>query len=126
MIKLEKDDILSLYKLMTIETGGTVGIREESLLESAIDAPFQTFMGLELYPTLIEKAARLGYGLVANHPFVDGNKRIGVFSMLVFLDVNGYNVLVSDDELVKLTLKLADGSYKYEELIEILKEKVGI
>jgi death-on-curing protein len=126
MIKLEKDDILSLYKLMTIETGGTVGIREESLLESAIDAPFQTFMGLELYPTLIEKAARLGYGLVANHPFVDGNKRIGVFSMLVFLDVNGYNVLVSDDELVKLTLKLADGSYKYEELLEILKEKVEI
>ena len=126
MIKLEKDDILSLYKLMTIETGGTVGIREESLLESAIDAPFQTFMGLELYPTLIEKAARLGYGLVANHPFVDGNKRIGVFSMLVFLDVNGYNVLVSEDELVKLTLKLADGSYKYEELLEILKEKVEI
>ena len=124
MIKLEKDDILNLYKLMTKETGGTVGIRDEALLESAIDAPFQTFMSEELYPTLVEKAARLGYGLVANHPFIDGNKRIGVFSMLVFLDVNGYNVTFTDDELVSMTLKLADGSYKYEELLKIIKEKV--
>ena len=124
MIRLYKDDILNLYKLMALETGGTVGIREESLLESALEMPFQTFLGEELYPTMLEKAARLGYGLVANHPFIDGNKRIGVFSMLVFLDVNEINIEFTDEELVDLTLKLADGTYKYDELLTILKIKV--
>jgi death-on-curing protein len=123
MIRLYKDDILNLYKLMALETGGTVGIREESLLESALEMPFQTFLGEELYPTMLEKAARLGYGLVANHPFIDGNKRIGVFSMLVFLDVNEINIEFTDDELVDLTLKLADGTYKFDELLTILKMK---
>jgi death-on-curing protein len=124
MIRLYKDDILNLYKLMALETGGTVGIREESLLESALEMPFQTFLGEELYPTMLEKAARLGYGLVANHPFIDGNKRIGVFSMLVFLDVNEINIEFTDEELVDLTLKLADGTYKFDELLTILKMKV--
>ena len=124
MIRLYKDDILNLFKLMALETGGTVGIREESLLESALEMPFQTFLGEELYPTMLEKAARLGYGLVANHPFIDGNKRIGVFSMLVFLDVNEINIEFTDEELVDLTLKLADGTYKFDELLTILKMKV--
>lgn len=124
MIRLYKEDILNLYKLMALETGGTVGIREESLLESALEMPFQTFLGEELYPTMLEKAARLGYGLVANHPFIDGNKRIGVFSMLVFLDVNEINIEFTDEELVDLTLKLADGTYKFDELLTILKMKV--
>ena len=123
MIKLEKNDILDLYKLMANKTGGTVGIREESLLESALDAPFQTFAGFELYPTLIEKAARLGYGLVANHPFVDGNKRIGIFSMLVFLEVNDLIIEFSDEEIVSITLKVADGTYKYDDLLSILRKK---
>ena len=123
MIKLGKSDILDLYKLMANKTGGTVGIREESLLESALDAPFQTFAGFELYPTLIEKAARLGYGLVANHPFVDGNKRIGIFSMLVFLEVNDLIIEFSDEEIVSITLKVADGTYKYDDLLSILRKK---
>ena len=124
MIKLEKDDILSLYKLMTIETGGTVGIREESLLESAIDAPFQTFMGLELYPTLIEKAARLGYGLVANHPFVDGNKRIGILIMLVYFEMNGILIDFTDDEVVDMALGVASGKYSYNDLLTIVSAKL--
>ena len=124
MIRLYKDDIINLYKLMSLKTGGTVGIREETLLDSALEMPFQTFFGAELYPTLIEKAARLGYGLVANHPFIDGNKRIGVFSMLVFLKINDINIEFEDNELIDLTLKLADGTYKYEELLEILQKKL--
>ena len=75
MIKFDKDIILKLYKKMVLATGGTFGIRSESLLDSAINAPYQTYGGVELFPTLLEKGTRLGYGLVANHPFIDGNKR---------------------------------------------------
>ena len=124
MIRLYKDDIINLYNMMTSATGGTVGIREESLLDSAIEMPFQTFYGEELYPSILEKAARLGFGLVANHPFIDGNKRVGIFAMLVYLDINDIIIEFSDEELIDLTLKLADGTYKYEDILRILKGKV--
>ena len=70
MIKLTKDDILTLYKIMVDNTGGTIGIRDESLLDSALNAPFQTFGNEELYPSIKEKASRLCYGLIKNHPFI--------------------------------------------------------
>ena len=89
MIKFTKERVLLLYKLIVEATGGTFGIWSENLLESAIEAPYQTFDGEELFPTKIEKAARLGYGLISNHPFIDGNKRIGVYIMISFLEVNG-------------------------------------
>lgn len=123
MIKFNKDHILTLYKMMAEKTGGTVGIRDENLLESALEAPFQTFDGIELYPSLIEKAARLGYGLVANHPFVDGNKRIGVFAMLTFLEINNIQLSFKDEEVENIALKLADGSYKYDDILKILETK---
>ena len=108
---------------MTDATGGTIGIRENSLLESALDAPFQTFGGNELYPSIIEKAARLGFGLVANHPFIDGNKRIGLFVMLTFLEINNIKLNFTNNEIENMALKLADGSYKYEDILKILNEK---
>lgn len=123
MIKFSKNQILLLYKLMTDATGGTIGIRENSLLESALDAPFQTFGGNELYPSIIEKAARLGFGLVANHPFIDGNKRIGLFVMLTFLEINNIKLNFTNNEIENMALKLADGSYKYEDILKILNEK---
>lgn len=123
MIKLTKDNILTLYKIMVDNTGGTIGIRDTSLLESALNAPFQTFGDEELYPSIIEKASRLCYGLIKNHPFIDGNKRIGVYAMLVFLELNNFNLNFSDEEIINIALKTADSTYSYEDILGILKGK---
>ena len=123
MIKLTKDNILTLYKIMVDNTGGTIGIRDTSLLESALNAPFQTFGDEELYPSIIEKASRLCYGLIKNHPFIDGNKRIGVYAMLVYLGLNNINLDFSDEEIINIALKTADSSYSYEDILGILKGK---
>ena len=123
MIKLTKDNILTLYKIMVDNTGGTIGIRDTSLLESALNAPFQTFGNEELYPSIIEKASRLCYGLIKNHPFIDGNKRIGVYAMLVFLELNNLNLNFSDEEIINIALKTADSTYSYEDILGILKSK---
>ena len=123
MIKFNKEMVLSLYKVMVDNTGGTFGIRDESMLESAINAPYQTFGGEELYKDTIEKAARLGYGLVANHPFIDGNKRIGIFIMLVFLEVNGIYFEFTDSEIEHIALNIAAGKYIYDDLLFILRSK---
>lgn len=123
MIKLTKDNILTLYKIMVDNTGGTIGIRDTSLLESALNAPFQTFGDEELYPSINEKASRLCYGLIKNHPFIDGNKRIGVYAMLVFLELNNLNLNFSDEEIINIALKTADSSYSYEDILGILKGK---
>lgn len=123
MIKLTKDNILTLYKIMVYNTGGTIGIRDTSLLESALNAPFQTFGDEELYPSIIEKASRLCYGLIKNHPFIDGNKRIGVYAMLVFLELNNLNLNFSDEEIINIALKTADSTYSYEDILGILNNK---
>lgn len=123
MIKLTKDNILTLYKIMVDNTGGTIGIRDTSLLESALNAPFQTFGDEELYPSIIEKASRLCYGLIKNHPFIDGNKRIGVYAMLVYLGLNNFNLDFSDEEIINIALKTADSTYSYDDILGILKGK---
>lgn len=94
------------------------------MFESALEVPYQTFDGKELYPSKEEKAARLGYGLVANHPFVDGNKRIGLYVMISFLEVNGINIELTDEEIEKLAIGIADGTYKYEDVISFLRNKL--
>lgn len=88
MKMLSKRHILLLHSMLVAQSGGMDGLRDEGLLDAAINMPLQTFGGQELYPTILEKAARLGYGLIRNHPFLDGNKRIGTHAMLVFLDIN--------------------------------------
>ena len=123
MIKFTKERVLLLYKLIVEATGGTFGIRSENLLESAIEAPYQTFDGKELFPTKIEKAARLGYGLISNHPFIDGNKRIGVYIMLSFLEVNGIHMEFTDQEIKDIALSTASGNMKYEDILKFLKSK---
>ena len=85
MIRLSKSQILLIHDQLISETGGSSGLRDEGMLDSALNAPFQTFGGEDVYPSLQKKAARLCFGLVKNHPFVDGNKRIGAHAMLVFL-----------------------------------------
>ncbi len=92
MIRLTKEQVLMLHTQLIESTGGCDGIRDEGLLDSALESPFQSFSGEELYPSVQAKAARLCYGLVKNHAMMDGNKRIGVHAMLVFLAVNGYEL----------------------------------
>lgn len=124
MIKFSKENVLSIYELLTLKTGGTVGIRDEGLLASALEAPYQTFSGVDLFPTLLEKGVRLGFGLVSNHPFVDGNKRIGILIMLVYFEMNGILIDFTDDEVVDMALGVASGKYSYNDLLTIVSAKL--
>lgn len=96
-----------MHEQLIAQTGGSSALRDEGMLESALNAPFQTFSGEEMYPSLWQKAARLCFGLVKNHPFVDGNKRIGVHVMLVFLALNGMELQYTQTELSDIILQLA-------------------
>ena len=117
MIRLTTKQVISIHSSLIEATGGTDGIRDMGMLESALEAPFQTFDGKDLYPALIQKAARLGHSLVSNHPFVDGNKRIGIHTMLVFLAVNGIEIECTQKELIDVGLALADGTMDAEKLL---------
>ena len=118
MIKFSKEKVLLLHQIMAEATGGSVDIRDEGLLDSALESAFAGFGDREFYPTKEEKGARLGYTLISNHAFVDGNKRIGVYIMLSFLEMNGIRLQCTDDELVHIGLSVASGRMKYEELLQ--------
>lgn len=118
MKRLSKEQILLLHSQLIRQTGGSDGIRDYALLESAIEAPFQSFGGDELYPTIQAKAARLGYGLIKNHCMVDGNKRIGTHAMLVFLALNGIELSYTQKELYEVILQVASGELEYEDLLK--------
>ena len=96
-----------LHRLIAEETGGSIGVRYETLLESALENVFSGFGGQEFYPTREEKGARLGYALISNHAFVDGNKRISMYVMLTFLEVNGIRLDCANDEVVEVGLAVA-------------------
>ena len=117
MIKLSKEKVMALYRLMAEETGGSYGLRDDGLLSSALESIDSGFGGQEFYPSTEEKAARLGYTLISNHAFVDGNKRIGMYIMLVFLEVNGIRVECSISDVSRVGLSVADGSMSYEGLL---------
>lgn len=117
MIRITKEHILLLYKYLSEETGGSIGIRDEGLLDSALENAFTGFGEIEFYPSKEEKGARLGYSLINNHAFVDGNKRIGLYVMLSFLEMNGIKLSYTDSELVQIGLSLASGTMSYEELL---------
>ena len=118
---LSKRQILMLHTALIAQTGGIDGVRDEGLLDSAINAPFQTFAEQDLYPTVLEKAARLGFGLISNHPFLDGNKRIGAHAMLMFMGINQINLCCTDEELISLILQVASGRLNYDGMLEWLK-----
>ena len=102
MIRLSKEQVLMLHTQLIETTGGSPGMRDEAMLDSALSNPFQSFGGEELYPTICTKAARLCFGLVKNHPMVDGNKRLGAHVMLVFLALNGCELSYTQEELAAL------------------------
>ena len=122
MIKFSQDKVLLLHKLIAEETGGSIGIRDEALLESALEGVFAGFGGKEFYPTKEEKGARLGYTLISNHAFVDGNKRIGMYVMLTFLEVNGIHMECTNEDVATVGLRVADGSISYESLLEWVRK----
>ena len=117
MIILSKEKVLLLHEQLIEETGGSRGLKDEGLLESALAAPFQSFDGKDLFPSVFQKAARLGFGLASNHAFVDGNKRIGAHTMLVFLALNHIEIRYTQAELIDLFLGVANGSKAYVDVL---------
>ena len=117
MITLNVSEVIALHDKLITATGGSLGLRDFGLLESAVLGCYQSFGDVELYPSVIEKAARIAYSVCKNHPFVDGNKRVAVTSMLVTLRLNNIALSYTQGELVALGLGIANGSVKYEEII---------
>ena len=117
MIMLSKNQVIAMHSQLIAETGGSDGLRDEALLESALNAPFQTFDSTEAFPSIQQKAARLGLGLIMNHAFVDGNKRIGTHAMLVFLALNKISLEFTQKELSDTIMKVATGEYGFENLL---------
>lgn len=118
MKRLTHDQVLALQSALLTEYGGTDGVRDSGLLDSALNAPFQTFGGQFLYPSLQAKAAQLCYGLVCDHPFVDGNKRIGAHAMLVFLALNGVELEYTQQELIDVILAVASGKIRADSVLQ--------
>lgn len=118
MITLTKEQVLMLHDRLIEVTGGSKGIRDEGMLDSALANPFQSFGGEELYPSIQAKAAQLCYGLVKNHAMLDGNKRLGTHVMLVFLALNGYELAYRQKELSDTILALAAGEIQADDLLQ--------
>lgn len=121
MRRLSQNQVLLLHKELIERFGGADGVRDYGLLSSSINTPFQTFDGDDLYPDILEKAVRLGYGLVANHPFIDGNKRVGTLAMTVFLRLNGITLSYRKQELIDIILNVAAGESSCDDLLRWLR-----
>ncbi|MEY8700850.1 type II toxin-antitoxin system death-on-curing family toxin [Streptococcus ferus] len=121
MKQLSTDQIVELHSQLISASGGTDGVRDLGLIESAIANAFGTYFGVDQYPTIEEKAARLCYSLVKNHGFIDGNKRIGIFAMLVLLEINDIILDCTDKELVDLGVGIASSNLTYDDILEFIK-----
>ena len=122
MIRLTREKALLLYRLMAEATGGSGGVRNEDMLDSALENAFSSWNGWELCPTKEEKAARLGSSLSSYHRFLDGNRGTGLFVMLAFLEMNGIPIQCTDEEIVAIGLALADGTMGYEQLLQWVRD----
>lgn len=118
MIRFSKEQVILLHQRLIETTGGSTGIRDEGMLESALSNPFQSFGDVELYPSIQAKAAQLCFGIVKNHPMIDGNKRLGTHVMLVFMALNGYELLYTQQELSNTILDLAAGKIGFETILQ--------
>ncbi len=122
MIRLTEQQVLAVHSRMIEMTGGSDGVRDRSLLDSALNAPFQTFDRKEIYPALLSKAAVMCRSIISNHPFVDGNKRIGIHVMLIFLELNGIELQYSQNELIELGLGVASSNLSSDDILKWLIE----
>lgn len=116
MITLTKDQVIMLHEAIYERYGGDVGVLNDGMLDSALQAPFQTFGGEELYPETKDKIIRLAYGLIKNHSFRDGNKRIGALVLLVLLEINGYHVNATNEEFADIIMGIAASEKDDEDL----------
>ena len=117
-------EVLELHRQVITRTGGSAGVRDQGALESAVAQPRMTFSEEELYPTIVEKAAAIGFSLIQNHPFVDGNKRVGHAAMEMFLVLNGHQIHASTDEQEKIILSVAAGELKRDVFTEWLRTHI--
>lgn len=115
---ITREEALAIHTAVINKFGGLDGVRDEGLLESALAQPFQSFAGIELYPDVEAKACRYAYGIIKNHPFVDGNKRTATALMGVYLRMCGLDFRPGHAELLAAMLKIADGSWDFDELVE--------
>jgi death on curing protein len=122
---ISKLEILRLHQLSIEEFGGSHGLRDEGLLESAIARPFQTFGGEDLYPTAIEKAAAIAESIIVNHPFVDGNKRTGFLAMFALLELSRINLIASEEDAYNITIRISTGEIKFDEIVDWLKKNTS-
>ncbi|HEM5060033.1 TPA: type II toxin-antitoxin system death-on-curing family toxin [Streptococcus suis] len=118
---LTVEQVIELHTRLIQATGGLDCVRDVGLIESSLSSAFSTYFGVEKYPSIEEKAARLCYSLVNNHAFLDGNKRIGVFVMIIFLELNGIVLNQTDDEIVKLGLGVASSELDYDAILEYIR-----
>ena len=124
MIVLTKSQVVLMHKRLIDRYGGTHGVRDDGLLDSALNAPFQSFGGRDFFPTIVEKAVRLCIGLVRNHPFYDGNKRIGALVLLTILDLNHIQVKTNSRELADLILQYAARQIDDETVLQWVKDRI--
>ena len=122
MIWVTVDDVIAIHRLIIQKTGGLDGVRDQNGLESAINAPLQSFDGVDLFPTDVEKIARLGFGLASNHAFVDGNKRIGAMMTQLLLKWNGYSFALQVGELAEMFISIANGSAEESDLLNWIQK----
>lgn len=122
MITLTAEQVLMLHDLMLQSTGGAVGLRDKGALESAIYHAFASFDGKDLYPSIEEKAARQAFAIIQSHPFTDGNKRVGLLVMLVFLELNGIELKFTQDELIELGFSTAAGKRNDQSILKWIND----
>jgi death-on-curing protein len=120
---LTLDEALAIHAHQIARYGGALGVRDQSLLESALAMPAATFGGEYLHPSLPEQAAAYLFHLVKNHPFIDGNKRVGLVCCLAFLRLNRIRVRATDDELVDMVMGVADGARTKADVAVFLRER---
>ena len=125
MTKFSREKVLLLHQLIAQETGGEVGLRDQALLDAALAAAFAGVADREFYPSKEEKAAKLGFDLISNHAFLDGNKRIGMYVMLTFLEANGIGIEADNEEVASVGLAVASGAMKYEALLDWVRKHIG-
>lgn len=124
MIWVNVTGVIALHSQIIQETGGLEGLRDQAGLEAAIAAPLQSFGGENLFPTALEKIARLGYGLASNHSFIDGNKRIGAMITQILLERNGYSMRLQEDEVADMFIAIADGSASETDLLKWIQQHI--